>query len=120
MKKLISYEQALEIVKNTDDKIKMFIFTKNDCPICASFVPEILIPVIEKNLDSIDYFIVDTTKFKMDFPPVGYPAIYYFIPGTKEEMPITRFGGTTEEIFKNDIDGILKLKQGMSLLEAFS
>jgi hypothetical protein len=98
----------------------MFIFTKNDCPVCASFVPEVLIPEIEKNRESIDYFVVDTTKFKMDFPPVGYPAIYYFIPGSKEEMPITRFGGTTEEIFKHDLAGMLKLKQGMSLVEAFS
>jgi hypothetical protein len=120
MKDPISYEQALEIVKKSSDKMLMFIFVRDDCPICSSFVPEVMIPEIENNLDDIDYYIIDTKMFKMYFPPVSYPAIYYFIPGSTEEMPIMRSGGTTDEIFKFDLSRILKVKQGMSLIEAFS
>lgn len=120
MKTPISYEQALEILKTPGDKIKMFIFIKVSCPVCASFVPEILIPEIEKKSDDIDYYVIDTTRFKMDFPPVAYPAIYYYVPNSVEEMPITRFDGTTEEIFRNDLNCMIKLKQGMSIIEAFS
>lgn len=120
MKNLISYEKALEIIKTLGNKMVIFIFIRNDCPVCSSFVPDIVIPVLENYCDDIDYFIIDTTIFKMDFPPVAYPAFYYYIPGSKEEMPITRSGEASEDVFQFDLSRILRVKQGMSLVEAFS
>ena len=120
MKTTISYEQALEIVKIPSDKMKIFIFVRNDCPICNSFVPDIVIPEIENNLNDIEYYIIDTTVSKMTFPPLSYPSFYYFVPNSKEEMPITRSGEAPAEVFRFDLSRILRLKQGISIIEAFS
>jgi len=120
MKTPISYEQALDIVKNPSDKMQIFIFVRKDCPICNSFVPDIVIPEIENNSDDIDYFIIDTNAFKMTFPPVVFPSFYYFVPGSAEEMPITRSGDAPAEVFRFDLSRILRLKEGISLVEAFS
>ena len=117
-----SYEEALNFWNTPNDKIKVVYFYKKDCPFCDDFVPHVLEPQLQSRSDKFDFRKVCVDTGGVPFPPMNTPAAYFDVPNTvePEDMPLTRVGGTSNEVLAADLDAMVEImEQGKTIDDAF-
>lgn len=119
--KYISYKDALDFINKNSEKIKVVVFSIENCPTCDDFLPHVFDPAIKERLDHFDVVYVNSEGLDIPFPPSATPTVYFYIPNTKENMPFFRVGGTTPLILQKDLDAMIKIKdEEISSTDAFS
>lgn len=73
--KIVSEKSAIKFVKNNDNVV--IVHSKDGCPVCEYFIPEILEPIME-DWPNVK---VKTVKEQLTFPVGSHPVIYFFKNG---------------------------------------
>ena len=115
-----SYEDVISFWNTPNSKIKCVIFYKKDCPTCDDFIPHVLEPALMSKSDHFDVRKICVDTGNIPFPPANTPTVYFYIPYTKEPMPLVRTSGATPEILNNDLDAMIDIKDnGKTISQAF-
>jgi thiol-disulfide isomerase/thioredoxin len=112
-----TYEEAVNFVKSTSDKIKVVVFLIKDCPTCDDFIPDVFDVEIKNRSEHFDVVYVDLESSSMMFPPLNTPTAYFYIPNTEYPMPIFRVGGTLPSILQNDLNAMVLVKNNEKTFE---
>lgn len=119
--KYVSYNDALNFIKNESDKIKVVVFSIENCPTCDDFLPHVFDVEIKKRSEDFECIYVNSEDSDIPFPPSATPTVYFYIPNVDEPMPFFRVGGTTPFILEKDLNGMVKIKNdGIPVAQAFS
>lgn len=116
----ISQAEAEDFLKIPSTKIKVIYYVTKDCPHCDDFIPDVIEPLIEKYSDHFEGYKVDSEDPDIKFPPQAFPTGYFFVPNTKEKMPLLRYGGAIPEYVEDDLQAMIEIKdQGKTIEQAF-
>lgn len=113
--KTISWVDAFDLALNyeAENKVTLFMFIDEDCPVCNEFVPTL------EELENEDYqvILVDDGK-TMPFTLTSYPMGYVYIPNCPTQMPLQRIGNAPVEMMKIDSNlQIQSMKEGRDYVE---
>lgn len=116
----ISQIEAEQFLKTASPKIKVIYYVIKDCPHCDDFIPDVIEPLVEKYSEHFEGYKVDSEDLDIKFPPSAFPTGYFFVPGTKEKMPLLRYGGAIPEYVEDDFHAMIEIKdQGKTIEQAF-
>lgn len=79
--KTISEKAALKKIKSEDNLI--IVHSKDGCPVCEYFIPEVFEPILKKWPD-VKVFVI---KEQLTFPVSAHPVIYLFKNGKCVQYP---------------------------------
>jgi thioredoxin-like negative regulator of GroEL len=79
--KVVTEKAAFKLIKNTDDLV--IVHSKDECPVCQYFIPEVLQPVLEKYKHVTSVMV----KEQLTFPVGAHPVIYFFKNGKCVQHP---------------------------------
>jgi DNA polymerase elongation subunit (family B) len=79
--KVVTEKAALKLIKSNIDLV--IVHSKDGCPVCDYFIPEILEPILEE-YDEVKSVMV---KERLTFPVGAHPVIYFFKNGKCIQHP---------------------------------
>jgi len=82
MYKIVTEKAARKIVER--EKNVVVIHSKDGCPVCEYFIPEVVEPIIEEWEDRVKFIMVKETLF---FPAAQHPIMYFFKNGKCVQHP---------------------------------
>lgn len=94
--KVVTEKAAFKLIKNTDDLV--IVHSKDECPVCQYFIPEVLQPVLEKYKHVTSVMV----KEQLTFPVNVHPVIYFFKNGKCVQHP---HGAAPEKAVLDMMDG---------------
>jgi thioredoxin-like negative regulator of GroEL len=79
--KVVTEKAALKLIKSNIDLV--VVHSKDECPVCQYFIPEVLEPILE------EYENVKTVMIneQLTFPVGSHPVIYFFKNGKCVQHP---------------------------------
>ena len=88
----ISYDAAVDIVKNINqkDKIQFFLLKLQSCPSCDEWLKYNFKELSEFIKDDFDMYVIECDKDNMPFPPPSSPTLYFYHKNF--EQPFIRQG----------------------------
>lgn len=116
----ITQKQADDFLRKSNNKIKVIYYVQKDCPVCDDFIPDVIEVLLEKYKDHFEAYKIDSEDPDILYPPQSFPTGFFYVPNTKEKMPLLRFGGATPEYVEDDFLAMIEIKdQGKTIEQAF-
>jgi thioredoxin-like negative regulator of GroEL len=79
--KIVTEKSALKLIKSNDNVV--IVHSKDECPVCQYFVPEVLEPILNE-YDNVTSVMI---KEQLTFPVGAHPVIYFFKNGKCVQHP---------------------------------